>query len=420
MEKRSARITMGLLVGPFPPPVGGDTVMTARLIASRHWGERGVRLARVDVSAHGGVRLPDERFSWRDALRAARVFVQFVARLPRADFVLLWDNSRFLVTLGIPMVLVAAAARKPVFVKPFGAQIAQRIEELPAPWRLVVQRSLRAATSILPETRALARDLVGRLAFEKERVLWLPAFLPDSALLDSFPARGFSGRCVLVGQVKKEKGVFDIIDALRGRPGLRCDFYGPLLERDREAFLAEVASAPNVAYRGVLEPVSVGDAIRKYEVLLLPTFHTGEGYPAVVLEAYACGVPVVTTKWRSIPEIVDDGVTGLLIPPQAPHRIREALDRLSGDGSLYETLARGAFDRARSFSEQAVVAGILIPVVEKALARRGERRRRGNSGRGRGGTERGGASSGAPRARGSGSSAGARAPGAHGAEKDRP
>jgi len=370
MTQRRAKGSRGLLIGPFPPPIGGDTVLTGNLFKSRYWGEHGITLDRIDSSPHAGVRVPEERLSGRDALRGAKVLLQVLGKLPRADFVLLWSNSRFISTLGLAIILLCAVSRKPVFVKPFGASLAKRLRRSTFAWRTVVLAVLRLSTCILPETQLLARELVDGLGLPKARVLRLPNFLPDSAFRETFSAGSYSGRCVFIGQVKKEKGIFDIVDALKGRPGVSCDFYGPILERDREAFLAEISKSENLRYRGVLEPARVRDSLRSYDVLLLPTYHTGEGYPAVVLEAFAAGIPVVASRWLSIPEIVEDGVRGLLVPPQSPHRLREALQKLSADGPLYETLSRNAFEYVRSFSEKAIIDGVLIARVEEALHRR--------------------------------------------------
>jgi glycosyltransferase involved in cell wall biosynthesis len=373
MGNRGAKEMRGLVVGPFPPPIGGDTVLTANLFKSRYWRDHGARLERVDVSPGAGIRVPDERLHRRDVQRGARILFEVLWKLPRTDFVLLWGNSRFISTVGLAIVCACAALRRPVFVKPFGSSLGERISHTPSPWREVILSVLRRSTLLLPETRSLASEFVEQLTFPKERVLWLPSFLPDAALGGARPARRFTGKCAFFGHVKKEKGVFDIVDALRVRPALSCDFYGPLLDRDREAFLSEISKTPNLGYRGVLESSQVRDAMRRYDALLLPTYHSGEGYPAVVLEAFASGLPVVASRWRSLPEIIEDGVNGLLVPPQAPHRLREALDRLAVDAPLYEALSANAFERAKSFSESSIVDGVLIPNVESALRRRGVR-----------------------------------------------
>ncbi len=370
MKSGEARTARGLLIGPFPPPIGGDTVLTDNLWKSRYWGAHGIALDRIDTSPRAGVRVLQEGLGARDTLRGAGIYARFVGRLGGADFVLLWGNSRFIVTLGVLLALTCKARRKPLFIKPFGGSLPGLITRLPFVWRRLVVRALGGWPLILPETRLLEREMGELLEMPNSRLVLLPNFLPDSSFREAPPARGFSGKCAFFGQVKREKGVFDIIDALGGQPGLSCDFYGPILERDRLPFLSRISKSSNLAYRGALDPARVSAAMGSYDVLLLPTFHIGEGYPAVILEAFAAGIAVVATNWRSIPELVEDGVRGLLIPPGSPPAIRAALARLAADPDLYERVSRGGFQFVKSLSEKSVIEGILIPKVREATRAR--------------------------------------------------
>jgi len=67
------------------------------------------------------------------------------------------------------------------------------------------------------------------------------------------------------------------------------------------------------------------ETIQKYDVLILPTFYQGEGYPGVIIEAYSLGLPVITTNWKAIPEIVENRKTGLLIEPRSTAALVDAM-----------------------------------------------------------------------------------------------
>jgi len=358
-----------LLIGPFPPPIGGDTVLTLNLSKSQCWNRHGIEIERIDTSPGDRVRVPDERLGVKDIARGGRVFRELAAKLPRCGAVLLWANGRFILTEGLGLISYARLMGKPIFVKPFGGFLGQRIRRAPAPWRRVATGVLRRATYLLPETRTLVRELVEDAGFSPAQVLFLPNFLPEGSFGGELAPKRFSGSCVFFGQIKREKGVFDIIEAVGGAPHLRCDFYGPLLDRDREEFLGAVSRHANLAYRGLAEPGTVSRAAARYDVLLLPTYHLSEGYPAVILEAFAGGIPVIATKWLSLSEIVEDGVRGFLVEVRSPRGIREAVERLSADPMLYDSMRRDAFAYVRSFSEQAVLEEILIPRVVAALDR---------------------------------------------------
>jgi glycosyltransferase involved in cell wall biosynthesis len=356
-----------LLIGPFPPPIGGDTVLTLNVSRSGYWLEDGIALECIDTSAGDRVRVPDERLTPGDMLRGVRVFLEFVVKLPRCDAVLLWANNRFLVTAGLPVIAWSSLWRKPVFVKVFGAYLAGRIRRIPPPWRGLALHLLRRTACVFPETRFLARELVDEGWLPAERVLALPNFLTAESFGHARAPKPFSGRCVFFGQIKREKGVFDIIGALGGEANAICDFYGPVLDRDREAFLEAISGYRNLSYGGSVEPGLVSSVAAGYDVLLLPTYHESEGYPAVILEAYAAGIPVIATDWLSLPEIVENGTLGILVPIKSPGKIREALDRLAADPRLYESMCGNARVFAETYSERAVLNGILIPRVARAL-----------------------------------------------------
>lgn len=373
-DKRTAH-TRALLVGPFPPPIGGDTVLTANLSRSPIWAANGIELECIDTSAGDRVRLPDEPLRFADVARGVRVVCRVAARIRRCNVVLLWCNNRFAVTAGLGVAVCCRLAGRPLLVKVFGAYLAKRISALNPLWRRCAASLLGGVECLFAETKALTGELVEDARLPADRIVWLPNFIADETAAGPRPAAGFSGKCVFFGQVKREKGVFEIVEALGGHDGVSCDFYGPLVERDERAFLDAVAAHPNLAYRGVAEPATVSRTAAEYDVLLLPTFHPSEGYPAVILEAYAAGVPVIATRWRSIPEIVVDGSTGFLVPIHAPEAMRAAIERLGAEPGRYAAMRRNAAEFARGFSESEIVGRMLMPRVIEAAARR--RRLRG-------------------------------------------
>ena len=98
------------------------------------------------------------------------------------------------------------------------------------------------------------------------------------------------------------------------------DFYGPLID-----FSEEQLNTFNTFYKGQLDHSLTIPTLSEYDFLVFPTFHSGEGYPGVIIESYAAGTPVITTNWMSIPELVIHGKTGLLIEPKSSNALIEIL-----------------------------------------------------------------------------------------------
>ncbi len=87
-----------------------------------------------------------------------------------------------------------------------------------------------------------------------------------------------------------------------------------------------------------------------------------DGIPNVLLESMAVGVPVVATDISAIPELVENGVSGLLVPPRQPERLAEAMQRMLTDQELRSRIipvarqtVTDAFDNRRLIQDLAEI-----------------------------------------------------------------
>ncbi len=112
--------------------------------------------------------------------------------------------------------------------------------------------------------------------------------------------------------------------------------------------------ADRVLLTGRLEQAEVWSLLAHYaETLILNSVY--EGFPHILLEAAYFGVPVVATAVGGTPEIVRDGETGLLIPPDSPDALLNALRRLQAEPELRSRLSANARRIAQRFSFERMV-----------------------------------------------------------------
>jgi glycosyltransferase involved in cell wall biosynthesis len=220
-----------------------------------------------------------------------------------------------ILTLGPMLYLLARLTRVRFCLRPFGGDFLALYQDAPAWHRMILRRTILRSDVLLLQTRSLVRacDQLAR------HPVWFPNSRPRPAPAFAHPP--YRKRFVFLSQVTEEKGVGVLLDALDLLDdSFTLDVYGPLLDRALGQRLERRG-----CYRGVVPREKVTATLRGYDILVLPTFTPHEGYPGAILEAYAVGIPVITTQWLSIPEIVQDGVSGLLVPPRSAHALAAAM-----------------------------------------------------------------------------------------------
>ena len=167
------------------------------------------------------------------------------------------------------------------------------------------------------------------------------------------PARFDSSVPVIlsVARLVDKKGLGDLIAAARILRERGCSFHleiigsGPL-EQVLRAQIEQLGLRNRVTLLGAQPQKMVRLAYQRADIFVLPCVVTAEGdrdgIPTVLVEAMASGVPVVSTPVSGIPELIDPERDGLLVEPNSPNLLADALERLLGDPGLQNRLARAA------------------------------------------------------------------------------
>ncbi|HEX2531234.1 MAG TPA: glycosyltransferase family 4 protein [Burkholderiaceae bacterium] len=163
---------------------------------------------------------------------------------------------------------------------------------------------------------------------------------------------------LFLGRLGKRKGTYDLLAAVAGLtgryPNLKLLLGGDgKLERVKEE-AESLGIGSHVEILGWVSGEDKSELLKRASIYVLPSY--AEGLPMSVLEAMACGLPIVSTPVGGIPEVVTDGVEGYLVPPGDVAALVGALDRLLSDGDLRRRMGEAARHRAENtFSVERVL-----------------------------------------------------------------
>jgi glycosyltransferase involved in cell wall biosynthesis len=229
-----------------------------------------------------------------------------------------------------------------VLGRPGGAEM--RFRWLKAPFQILLGLiTVRAADLVLAPSEATAAEL--RRDYSAGRTGEVGVIPNVTGGLEIAPAgevEGPPGYLLFVGRLRIRKGVEILLEALRKVPGAVLRIAG---DGEHRAALERAAAAlgPAVAFLGTRDAAQVRTLLRGAAALVVPSIY--EGMPLVVLEAMEAGVPVVASAVSGIPEVVVDGETGWLVPPEDPEALAHALEAVLTDPD--EARRRGEAGRRR-------------------------------------------------------------------------
>ncbi|UZD91703.1 glycosyltransferase family 4 protein [Cognatishimia activa] len=147
-------------------------------------------------------------------------------------------------------------------------------------------------------------------------------------------AKPASGQKLLfVGRLAAVKGLPILLQSMVDVEGASLTVIGDGPDRgDLQAQTRDLGLADRVDFVGYKSQDDVAEALKNHDIFVLPSF--AEGVPVVLMEAMATERPVITTQIAGIPELVENGVDGFLVPPGNTAALTEALKSLCADTKL--------------------------------------------------------------------------------------
>ena len=275
-------------MGSFPPPYGGVTVKNELLY--------GLLKDKIEI------RIKQKFTAWStlEALLLGNRFILAVGR-----------TKHLLILSSVIAVLHPKGMRKSV-VFAMGGNLADMVEGKPH-----VIRNLQRYRRIYVEPKRLLRQLRSMGLDNVSR-------LPNCRMRPQkdFPILETDGplHCVFFSRVSPDKGVDIVVEVAHQLKHVDFHIYGELSDEYSEAFHNVLQDSPNVQYHGVFtgKNEEVYEELRKYDVMLFPSRWPFEGVPGILVETKIAGIPSIVSDICYNTEIVEDGVSGIVLKENTP------------------------------------------------------------------------------------------------------
>lgn len=362
-----------VVIGPVPPPYHGGAVATSYVLSSdvaRHW-----RVLHLDISDRRGLENIGRLEAGNVALglRHAGAFLRMLlVQRPALVYLALAQNT-LAVLRDATFILPALMLRRRVVIHLHAGGFRAYYENTSAPMQSLLRYMLSRAARVIVLGNALRGSVAGLI--DERRIAVLPNGITDPfASVPERTQRGGAVRVLFLGNLMREKGVFEVIEAvqvLRAQgTDIELDIAGGNADDHQRAELERALAPLGTAVRmhGVVAGEQKHALLAAADIFAFPSWYSNEAHPYVVLEAMSAGLPVVATARAALRETVIDGETGMLVPERDVSALADALRALAADPATRArmgTAARRRFEEEYSFGNW---SNGLCRILAEALA----------------------------------------------------
>ncbi|WP_195265429.1 glycosyltransferase [Clostridium sp. 1001275B_160808_H3] len=175
---------------------------------------------------------------------------------------------------------------------------------------------------------------------------------------------------VFFSRVIKEKGIEEAINAFADLKlryeNISFDIYGQVdsdyLEHLKGFFVE------GVNYKGIIEPNNSDEykVLSKYDVFILPTYHTGEGLPGALIDAYISGLAILVSEWKYAHQYVEDNVVGFI------HRYKDydslclKMELMIKNKDIINVFKKNSYDNAKKFLIEEVIKDFEMELLKES------------------------------------------------------
>lgn len=372
-----------ILVGPLPPPYHGQSVSFKMLADSMG----GMPDCEIDLVNLADKNISGSRNSWLlgkrilDYLKVLTCFIMAL-RVNASRVYITIAQSRQGFMRDFLLIWIAYCFRAPIVVHLKGGNYHGFYDEQPKFVQWLIRKTLLKVERIL----VLGKNLLGMYDFEpllKDKIFVVENGLPfDIAGSKRKELNKEKIELLFLSNLVESKGYLDIIEALSLLPNkdnfhinfaggfyVNCDDLTVVSEQQaKQQFFSRINSLGlenNVTYHGVVSGEEKLDLLRKSHIFLLPTNYNNEGQPVSIIEALAFGMPIITTDYRAISDMVLPRETGYFVEYGKPKDIADAIQKICNNDT-YSRMSQLCIEHYQfKFTREAHLARIQPHILGK-------------------------------------------------------
>jgi glycosyltransferase involved in cell wall biosynthesis len=192
-------------------------------------------------------------------------------------------------------------------------------------------------------------ELAGRAGFKKEKLQLLHNFVPSFCSDYNNSSEQKQDYFFFAGRLSSEKGSKNLIEAFELLPDIPLRIAGTGPDEIKLKLYCEQKKLKNIKFLGALAKEELEEEYKNCVALLLPSLWF-ETFGMTILEAFACGKPVIANNKGAISELIEDGKTGFLVETSDSQVWAKVIKKLWNNKKLAKTMGLHAQEKAMNYN----------------------------------------------------------------------
>ena len=336
LKERRKTMPKILLIGPRQnkydlSDTGGITVLFELLISE--FKKKNISFQIIDtLVANNGGKLKTLFFT----------YYQILKKIRKVEHLSLHGAENSFLLIAPILLILAKIYNKTVSIRLFAGDFGDKYKQANPIKKYMTRLILKHADTLFFELK----HLVTEFKQYNPNTYWFPNVRDEE--IQQIKDRSFQKKFVYIGSINKEKGIDELCAAIKKLDKeITVDLYGPIKYKS-EKYSLEYFQKLGINYKGALKTDEVQKVMDLYDILILPSHR--EGYPGVIIEAYALSMPVIATKLAGILEICEHNKNALLVDVKNTQQLIEAIKSL--DNAKYHILQKNAQKMFKHFNSR--------------------------------------------------------------------